>query len=127
MNDQPIAIVVEDDPFLSEIYADTLRSIGIFTEIFLDGESAMERLRTVGPDLVVLDLNLPKYSGIEIFHELRKQPATNDTWVLIVTANPAQAAEITEPEKNNQNLLGLTKPVSVEQLDQLARRLILQR
>lgn len=124
MNKQPTAIVVEDDLFLSEIYSDTLRSIDINVENFYDGESAMQKLKSVAPDLLILDLNLPKYSGIEIFHDLRKQSASAKTWVLIVTANPAQAAELTEAEINSENLLILTKPVSVDQLDQLAQRLV---
>lgn len=124
MNKQPIAVVVEDDLFLAEIYSDTLRSIGISVETYYDGESAMQRLKNLSPNLLILDLNLPKYSGIEIFHDLRKQPATAETWVLIVTANPAQAAELTEAEIYSENLLILTKPVSVDQLDQLAQRLV---
>jgi DNA-binding response OmpR family regulator len=127
MNKKPIAIVIEDDLFLSEIYADTLRSTGIDVEIYYDGESAMQKLRTIKPDLIILDLNLPKYSGIEIFHDLRKHPETVNTWVLIVTANPAQAAELTEAEINSENLLILTKPISVDQLDQLAQRLVFRK
>ena len=127
MSSTPIAVVVEDDPYLSEIYTDTLRSIGIIVESYQDGDSAMQRLKSIAPDLIILDLNLPKYSGIEIFHDLRKQPQTTETWVLIVTANPAQAAELTEAELESQNLLVLTKPISVDQLDQLAQRLILRR
>jgi len=124
MNEQPIAVVVEDDPYLSEIYADTLISIGITVETFHDGESAMQNLKRIKPDLVILDLNLPKYSGIEVFHDLRKQPETAETWVLIVTANPFQADELTKAEMDSQNLLVLAKPISVDQLDQLARRLV---
>ena len=127
MSNPPLAIVVEDDPYLSEIYADTLRSIGITTETFQDGESAMQKLKQVVPDLIILDLNLPKYSGVEIFHDLRKQPQTAETWVLIVTANPAQAAELSETEIESQNLLVLAKPISVDQLDQLAQRLVFQK
>lgn len=127
MSNPPLAIVVEDDPYLSEIYADTLRSIGITTETFQDGESAMQKLKQVVPNLIILDLNLPKYSGVEIFHDLRKQPQTAETWVLIVTANPAQAAELSETEIESQNLLVLAKPISVDQLDQLAQRLVFQK
>jgi DNA-binding response OmpR family regulator len=124
---QPQAIVVEDDLFLSEIYSDTLRGLGIQVETLYDGESAMQRLKSATPDLIILDLNLPKYSGIEIFHELRKRADTSETWVLIVTANPAQAAELSESELNSQNLLVLTKPISVDQLDQLAQRLVFRK
>lgn len=124
---QPHAIVVEDDLFLSEIYSDTLRGIGIHVETLYDGESAMQRLKSATPDIIILDLNLPIYSGIEIFHELRKRVETSETWVLIVTANPAQAAELSEAELNSQNLLVLTKPISVDQLDQLAQRLVFRK
>jgi DNA-binding response OmpR family regulator len=127
MNKQPHAIVVEDDLFLSEIYSDTLRSIGIHVETLYDGESAMQRLKSATPDLIILDLNLPKYSGIEIFHELRKRAETSETWVLIVTANPAQASELSEAELNSQNMIILTKPISVDQLDQLAQRLVFRK
>jgi DNA-binding response OmpR family regulator len=84
----------------------------------------MKKIKSATPDLIILDLNLPKYSGIDIFHELRKQPQTAETWVLIVTANPAQAAELSETEIESQNLLVLTKPISVDQLDQLAQRIV---
>jgi DNA-binding response OmpR family regulator len=84
----------------------------------------MQKLKSVSPDLLILDLNLPKYSGIDIFHDLRKNPKTAETWVLIVTADPGQAAELTEAEIESQNLLVLTKPISVDQLDQLAQRLV---
>ena len=124
MNDQPKAIVVEDDLFLSEIYSETLRGTGLAVETYIDGEEAMQNIFGLGASLIILDLNLPKYSGIEIFHEMRKRPETRDTWVLIVTANPAQAAEINQTESHNQNLLILTKPVSVDQLEQLAKRLV---
>ena len=124
MNKTPSAIVVEDDPYLLEIYADTLRGLDIQVEIYQDGTSAMKKLKSATPDLIILDLNLPKLSGIEIFHELRKQPQTAETWVLIVTANPAQAAELSETEIQSQNLLILTKPISVDQLDQLAQRIV---
>ncbi|NWF62689.1 MAG: response regulator [Chloroflexi bacterium] len=123
MTNKPYAIVVEDDLFLSEIYSDTLRNTGMDVETFYDGESAMQKLRSAKPDLIILDLNLPKYTGVEIFHDLRKRAETAETWVLIVTANPAQAAELSETEIHSQNLLVLAKPVSVGQLEQLARRL----
>ncbi len=124
MNNSHSAIVVEDDPYLLEIYADTLRGMDIQVESYQDGISAMKKLKSATPNLIILDLNLPKLSGIEIFREVRKQPQTAETWVLIITANPAQAAELSETEIQSQNLLILTKPISVDQLDQLAQRIV---
>jgi DNA-binding response OmpR family regulator len=124
MNQAALAVVVEDDPFLSEIYSDTLRSIGLRVETFHDGETAIQQISPLKPDLILLDLHLPKRSGIEIFRHLRSQPETAETWVLIVTATPTQAAELTHAEVDSQNLLILSKPLGVEQLDQLAHRLV---
>ena len=127
MNSLPTAIVVEDDPYLLDIYADTLRGMDIQVETYQDGMSAMKGIKNATPNLIILDLNLPKLSGIEVFHELRDQPQTAETWVLIITANPAQAAELSENEIASQNLLILTKPISVDQLDQLAQRIVFHR
>lgn len=123
MNTRPLAVVVEDDVFLAEIYSESLKSIGLNVEVFHDGGDAMKALGQLTPDLIILDINLPTYSGLEIFHHLRQQPHTSQTWVLIVTANPSQAAELSNFEMDNQNLLILAKPLSMDQLDQLAQRL----
>lgn len=124
MSKAPLAVVVEDDVFLAEIYSESLRSIGLNVEVFNDGGDAMKALDQLTPDLIILDLNLPTYSGLEIFYHLRKQPHTSQTWVLIVTANPSQAVELSNVEMDNQNLLILAKPLSMDQLDQLAQRLV---
>lgn len=121
---RPLAAVVEDDLFLAEIYSESLQSIGLNVKVFNDGGEAMKDLAALNPDLVILDLNLPTFSGIDIFYHLRKQPQTAETWVLIVTANPSQAAELSNLEMDNQNLLILAKPISMDQLDQLAHRLV---
>jgi DNA-binding response OmpR family regulator len=127
MNEMPLAAVVEDDMFLAEIYSDALLGAGFRVEIYRDGEIAMSQLKEIKPDLIILDLNLPKYSGLEIFHDLRKHPQTAETWVLIVTANPSQASELTNAEMDSQNLLVLAKPISVDQLDQLAQRIVFRK
>ncbi len=124
MSTPPLAAVVEDDVFLAEIYSESLRSIGLNVEIFHDGGDAMKDLIELAPDLIILDLNLPSFSGLDIFYHLRKHPQTAQTWILIVTANPSQAAELSNVEMDNQNLLILAKPLSMDQLDQLAHRLV---
>lgn len=127
MHNPPLAVVVEDDHFLSEIYTDALLSSGLKVETFYEGQSAIKALKELTPDLIVLDLNLPNYSGLEIFRDLRKNPVTAETWVLIITADPSQAAELSQSEIESQNLLVLSKPISVDQLDQLAKRLTFQK
>lgn len=124
MSGRPLAAVVEDDFFLAEIYSESLQSIGLDVKVFNDGGDAMKELVDLNPNLIILDLNLPTHSGLEIFYHLRQQAQTAETWVLIVTANPSQAAELSNLEMDNQNLLILAKPLSMDQLDQLAQRLV---
>ncbi|MCZ2122082.1 MAG: response regulator [Anaerolineales bacterium] len=126
-NNPPLAVIVEDDIFLADIYSDTLKGAGFNIQLFHDGEIAMQEVKNLNADLIILDLNLPHYSGIEIFRDLRTHAATLETWVLIITANPAQAAELTKSEVDTQNLLVLSKPISVDQIDQLAQRLVFRK
>jgi len=121
---KPLAIVIEDDEYLGEIFSDVLRGINLETRLIRDGESAMLQLDRVTPALVVLDLNLPKYSGANIFTYIRSAARLKDTWVIIATADAVQAAELSRI--NQHNLHTLVKPVSVDQLEQLALRVLNQ-
>lgn len=125
MTEKPFAVVVEDDVYLADIFSATLHSIGMEVNIFHDGESALQGMETMLPKLIILDLNLPKISGIDVLKALRSNARTAHTWVLVVTANPTQAAELKKMEEDDQSLLILAKPVSVDQMEQMARRLVL--
>ena len=58
-------LVVEDDPTISEVVARYLQREGYEAEIALDGEEALSRAAEINPDLVVLDLMLPKIDGYD--------------------------------------------------------------
>ena len=119
---KPLAIVVEDDEYLGEIFSDVLRGVNLEVRLIRDGESAMLQLARVTPALIVLDLNLPKYSGANIFTYIRNDPRLKNIWVIIATADAVQAADLNRMDQHN--LLTLIKPVSVDQLEQLALRVI---
>jgi len=115
---KPLVVIVEDDEYLGDIFSDVLRGANFEVRLIRDGESAMLQLDRVRPALIVLDLNLPKYSGANIFTYIRNDVRLKDTWVIIATADAVQAAELSRI--NQHNLLTLIKPVSVDQLEQLA-------
>jgi CheY-like chemotaxis protein len=117
---RPLAIVVEDDEYLGEIFSEVLRGINLEVRLIRDGENAMLQLAGVIPALIILDLNLPKYSGANILNYIRNDARLKDSWVIIATADAAQAAELNRYDQ--RNLLTLIKPVSVDQLEQLALR-----
>ena len=119
---KPLAIVIEDDEYLGEIFSDVLRGVNLDVRLIRDGENAILQLARVTPTLIVLDLNLPKYSGANIFTYIRSAARLKDTWVIIATADAVQAAELSRI--NQHNLLTLVKPVSVDQLEQLALKVL---
>lgn len=116
---KPLAFVIEDDPDLSEIFSMTLRGGGFETEVFLDGQAALNRLTGTAPAIILLDLHLPHVTGATILENIRADGRFAKTAVIVATAD-ARLAE----EMHIQADLVLLKPVSVDQLRELAQRML---
>lgn len=67
-------LIVEDDIILTRLYQFVLEKEGFKVEAAGDGETALKLLETVRPDLVVVDLMLPKIHGIEVIRQVRARP-----------------------------------------------------
>jgi two-component system alkaline phosphatase synthesis response regulator PhoP len=83
-------LVVEDEPALVLTLSDRLRSEGHEVEVRTDGESAFETARAGSFDLIVLDIALPRRSGLDVCRDLRREGV--DTPILMLTAR----AELTD-------------------------------
>jgi diguanylate cyclase (GGDEF)-like protein len=114
----PIALIIEDDPSSGNLFSHILEFVGYTTEIIKDGKTALARLDEIVPTLVLLDLNLPPgVSGSDVLYSIRANQKLADIPVLVVTAYPNIAEEI-----HNEADLVLFKPVSVGQLRNLVSR-----
>ncbi len=78
-------LLVEDDNILASTVADFLRMEGYEIKIAKDGVEGLEMLNMERPDLLILDLILPKKSGEDVLEELRKQEGLKDLPVLVLT------------------------------------------
>ncbi|WP_161976379.1 PleD family two-component system response regulator [Mycolicibacterium sp. CH28] len=79
-------VIFEDDAFLLDAYQLKLSSNNEWNAItFSDGESAVARIKDAQPDVVVLDLLMPKKSGIEILREMQADPQTKSIPVIVAT------------------------------------------
>ncbi len=96
-------LLVEDDPFLIDIYSDKFKDAGFAVETVGDGETTLNEIREKKPDLVILDLVLPHIDGWEILRQIKKDPALSPIPVIIFS-NLGQGADI---EKGQA--LGATK------------------
>ncbi|HFA6985277.1 TPA: response regulator, partial [Neisseria gonorrhoeae] len=67
----PHLLVVEDEPNIRELLATSLRFAGFEVEVAGDGESAIDAVHRMEPDLIVLDVMLPDIDGFEVASRLR--------------------------------------------------------
>ena len=69
-------LLVEDDPSIREVTAIGLRSAGFDVDTAADGIAGLERWRTGQPDLILLDVMLPRMDGLEVCREIRRESTT---------------------------------------------------
>ncbi len=79
----PLILVVEDEPEMLELMEAYLRRDGFRTEHAMDGERALDLFRAAQPDLVLLDIQLPRLSGFDVLKTIRHKHLTP---VIMVTA-----------------------------------------
>jgi len=118
MNPQPnaqargqLVLVVEDEATLAETIELYLRHEGFRTERAADGERALELFRAAAPDLVLLDLGLPKVDGMEVLRRIR---GASDVPVVILTARAEEVDELLGLGMGADDYL--VKPVSARKL-----------
>jgi DNA-binding response OmpR family regulator len=84
-------LVVDDEAIVRDVLARYLGRAGYEVQTAVDGETALERAERAWPDLVVLDLMLPRLDGIEVFKRLRGR---GDTAVIMLTAKGSEVDRI---------------------------------
>ncbi|MBA2463454.1 MAG: response regulator transcription factor [Nocardioidaceae bacterium] len=87
----PRVLVVDDEPMVREVLARYLERDGFTVDLAVDGVDALQHLESVGADLVVLDLMLPRLDGFEVLRRLRSRVATP---VIMLTARGDQIDRI---------------------------------
>ena len=86
-------LLVEDDPFLIDIYTTKLEKEGFSVKIADDGEKALDLLEKKKPNLLILDIVLPKIDGWEILKRIQEKKELRDLPV-IVLSNLGQKTEV---------------------------------
>ncbi len=85
-------LICEDEPALRELIRVSLQGPYEFAEAD-DGEESLAIARRLRPDLVILDVMMPRRSGIEVLTELRRDEALASTPVIVLTAQPETREE----------------------------------
>jgi DNA-binding response OmpR family regulator len=79
-------LLVEDDDSLASVYTTRLQAEGFDVRRVADGEEALASARAYKPDLVLLDVMMPKVSGFDVLDILRNTPETANLKVIMLTA-----------------------------------------
>ena len=79
-------LVVDDEIYIVHILDFSLGMEGYEVITALDGEQALERMKSERPDLVVLDIMMPKLDGYEVCKAIKSNPATKQTPVILLSA-----------------------------------------
>jgi diguanylate cyclase (GGDEF)-like protein len=79
-------LVVDDDPDIARFVEVNLRSAGYDVAVASDGEEALEKAAALRPDLVLLDVMMPRIDGFEVAQRLRRNPQTSNTSIIMLTA-----------------------------------------
>lgn len=118
-----LVLIVEDDADIRSIWAQALSLAGNLTASAGDGERALKHLGTISFDVVILDLNLPRLSGLEAIRVIRS--TDQNLPILAVTGghDPDLARSVLEAGANDI----IFKPVGLDELTELVGRLARQK
>lgn len=87
-------LIVEDDQFLREFYQELLESEGFYIDTAAEGETASQKLKEGGYNLVLLDIMLPKKDGLQILRDNKINPPLKPNGPIVVLTNIGQDAII---------------------------------
>jgi two-component system, OmpR family, alkaline phosphatase synthesis response regulator PhoP len=90
----PKILLVDDDPDIIELLAYNLSKEGYETASAMDGIQAVETAKTFKPDLILLDVMMPRQDGIETARQLRQLSEFKDTYILFLTARAEEYTEV---------------------------------
>jgi two-component system phosphate regulon response regulator PhoB len=123
-NDRGPVLIVDDERDLRALLDFNLQKAGYATAHAATGAEALARARSLRPRVVVLDLNLPDVSGMDVCRLLRSDPATRDLPILMLTAREGELDRVNGLELGADDYV--TKPFSVRELilrvESVARR-----
>jgi DNA-binding response OmpR family regulator len=107
-------LIVDDEPEIVEVLRRFLERKGYEVLIAMDGEIALQRTKQDLPDLLILDLNLPKLSGEQVCREIRANELTKKIPIVMLTGKSSDA------DKVIGRVIGadryLTKPFEIDSL-----------
>jgi CheY-like chemotaxis protein len=107
----PWILIADDDPVIRDVWATALQRAGFRITVARDGGEALDRLRMLLPDLMILDLRMPELGGAAVLELVRQRPALARIPVLIISG----FLDVEPVLEHGLNIIGrLPKPQSLQ-------------
>ena len=116
-------LLVEDDRYLRRACETALRQRGFAVSSAVDGEEALDAIASELPDLVLLDLLMPKVTGLEVLRSLRSRPETRALRVLILS-NSSREQDLEEIKQLGVDGYYVKSDLSLRELGDRVERLL---
>ena len=103
-------LIADDEPDILEIIGYNLSREGYQVTTAKDGDEAIVKAKTVKPELIILDIMMPKKNGVEVCELLRAKPAFKDTLIIFLTALSDESSHVKGLETGADDYI--SKPIS---------------
>lgn len=87
-------LIIEDDKILLEMYRDKFLHDGFEVQTSTDGQEGIEKIKTFKPNLVILDLIMPKMTGFDVLKYVKENPTIDKMPILVLTNIYADAEDL---------------------------------
>ncbi len=114
----PLALIIEDNDSLTDIFTQAMKLAGFEIQTVADGLLAIDRLASLQPAVIILDLYLPGVTGDRVLSYIRNNPDLKNVIIVLTTFDSLLAEKLSE-----QSDYVLVKPVSFGQLRDLGIKL----
>ncbi len=124
MSDKQFILVVDDDPDLVESVAMKLESKKYRVAKAYDGVEAWEKIKEEKPDLIILDVMMPRKNGYELCDELKADPKYSDIIVVLLTAVGDAVTSTSYTHKGGKTTLAddfIPKPIDLDKLMEIVK------
>lgn len=120
---EKLVLIIDDDDGIRELLQFLVKKEGFRVETATDGEEGFQKAEKLSPDLIVLDLMLPRYGGFELLRQLQSTPLSRVP-IVVVTGRytDRSTADMIRQESNVVDFL--EKPVKTAQLSSTLQRLL---
>jgi CheY-like chemotaxis protein len=119
-------LIAEDDPFISRMYETKLRYAGFDVVVKNNGRDAYEEIKLKKPDLIILDINMPELTGLEVLSALQGDGFDFNTTPVMMLTNSANQSDRDTAKKYNVDYLIKAEMTPREVLELIHQKLNMQ-